>query len=225
MKVALCLYLLLNCSMIGGWKDARKGGGIWKIFTLMQLLHLENYELEKMRDGHVVVTENQGRRIIAQIIMEMRTEVSSLYPVWPSQWLVVISQGRWGPWQTWSIDVCLKGLGCLLRSIADMCPRWTDGLELDVDHYQSKTGHCPQATLPMFCYGSGDESAQQCTFKTIFLILWNLGRHRNRWVDSHFTGIPWLRDFTNPTGQVTQEKVFAYVILSWTRKFEEDLAE
>ena len=50
------MYLLLNCSMIEELKRCQKGGKYMKDFHFDAIAAFENYEIEKMRDGHVVVT-------------------------------------------------------------------------------------------------------------------------------------------------------------------------
>ncbi len=78
------LYYSLNCSMIEEWKHGECSGKYMKDSHFDVLLHLKIMKSKKMQI--ICSGDNQGRRIIVSIIMEMRR--GYLYPVWPSQWFV-----------------------------------------------------------------------------------------------------------------------------------------
>ncbi len=99
--------------------------------------------------------------------------VSSRVDGWPLQLRSITwKQGVW--------DVSIHG----------ECPQWTDDLSCGCRYYQSRRDQCLQGNLYDVCYE--DRWIRTSTYLKTILILWNLGRHRNRWVWST------LRDTKGP---------------------------
>lgn len=214
-ELPFCLYLLLNCSMIEELKDARKGV-VYERFSLWcnSFRRFENYEIEKMRDGHVVVTTKVVNH--RSIIMEMRTRLS-LYPVWPSQWF---GRGfsRVDGWPCNPRSITWKQGVWVMSSRSMVNVSTVDGRlsSCGCRAYQSRRGQCLQGNLYDVCYGS-ERWIRTSTHLKLYFDFYGTLVDIETDESSPLYGIPWLRS-TNPTGQAIQEKVFAYVIESWCNK-------
>ena len=124
-----------------------------KDFHFDAIAAFENYEIEKMRDGHVVVTTkvvesslNYYGNAHGGYLFTLCDQISGL---------VVVSQGVDGVTLQSSINYLKAGrLGGCPHDPWRMCPQWTDDSSCGCRYYQSRRGQCLQGNLYDVCYGS-----------------------------------------------------------------------
>ena len=194
-----------------------------KDFHFDAIAAFENYEIEKMRDGHVVVTTkvvesslNYYGNAHGGYLFTLCDQVSGL---------VVVSQGVDGVTLQSSINYLKAGVWVMSsRSMVNVST--VDGrLELWMSILPIKTGQCLQGNLYHVCYRSERWIPTSTHLKIIFLIFMEPWFEiRNGWVESHFYGIPWLGIYQSYGASYTGEGLrLRYKEL--VQQAEEDLAK